>query len=300
MDCRSVFGVDCDWSIEPLAGEHKLVPKKFPYYFEPQATRAILAALQFNKRLLISGMHGTGKSSHIEQICARLNWPCMRINLDGQISRLDLVGKDTLVSVDGKQLTQFEYGIIPWALSRPLVLVLDEYDAAKPEILFVLQRLLEQQGEFILPDGNTVLQPHKHFRLFATANTLGLGNMHNLYQGTNVLNQAQLDRWSLVVNLNFLSPEQELQIVALHSDLPSERLQQMIALANLTRQAFEMGDLSSLMSTRTVISWCENLAIFQDQQSALRLSFVNKCDYAERNIVAEFYQRVFDEELSLN
>src|SRR5699024_1126978 len=268
----------------------------------PEVTLAVLAGFAHDRRVMVQGRHGTGKSTHIEQIAARLNWPCVRVNLDGHISRLDLVGKDTIVIEDGRQVTAFQEGIIPWALQRPVALVFDEYDAGRPDVMFVIQRILERDGKFTLLDQNKVITPHPAFRLFATANTIGLGNLSGLYHGVQVLNHAQIDRWNIVATLDYLSPEEELDIVLARvpfkdSDRGRDLIRAMIAVANLTRQAFAAGDLSTLMSPRTVITWAENCELFRDPALAFRFAFLNKCDEAERPLVAEYYQRSFDVEL---
>ena len=264
---------------------------------------ALLAGFTHNRRVLVQGLHGTGKSTHIEQVAARLNWPCVRVNLDGHISRLDLVGRDTVVLREGQQVTEFQEGIVPWALQRPVALIFDEYDAGRPDVMFVIQRILEQGGQFTLLDQNRVLRPHPGFRLFATSNTVGLGNLNGLYHGAQRLNHAQMDRWNIVAALNYLPAAEEMAIVAarvpsLADPARQTLLEAMVALADLTRKGFAAGDLSTLMSPRTVITWGENIDIFQDPALALRLSFLNKCDDAERPVVAEYYQRCFGTELA--
>nr|MBP9697495.1 AAA family ATPase [Thermomonas sp.] len=270
--------------------------------FNPEVTLAILAGFTRDRRVMLQGMHGTGKSTHIEQVAARLNWPCVRVNLDGHISRLDLVGKDAIVLRDGLQVTEFQEGIVPWALQRPVALIFDEYDAGRPDVMFVIQRILERDGKFTLLDQNRVIRPHPSFRLFATSNTVGLGNLSGMYHGTQMLNHAQIDRWNIVATLNYLSPQEEAAIVLARvpgkDTEPGRKLiDSMVALANLTRKGFAAGDLSTLMSPRTVITWAENCEIFRDPVLAFRLSFLNKCDDAERPLVAEYYQRCFDVEL---
>ncbi len=299
LDARKTFGIDLDWKVPAFAEKSSYVPDFDPAYrFDPQTTRAILAGFKFNRRVMIQGYHGTGKSTHIEQVAARLNWPCVRVNLDGHISRLDLVGKDAVVLRDGQQVTEFQEGIVPWALQRPVALVFDEYDAGRPDVMFVIQRVLEQGGKFTLMDQNRVLRPHPFFRLFATANTVGLGNLNGLYHGAQRLNHAQIDRWNIVASLNYLAPEEEVAIVqARVPALDVAMVRSMVAVAALTRKGFAAGDLSTLMSPRTVITWAENVGIFRDPAMAFRLSFVNKCDDAERAVVAEYFQRCFDQEL---
>ena len=296
---RKVFGFDSPLQVSAFVepGEH--VPEvDAAYRFNPEVTLALLAGFTHNRRVLVQGLHGTGKSTHIEQVAARLNWPCVRINLDGHISRLDLVGRDAVVLREGQQVTEFQQGMVPWALQRPIALIFDEYDAGRPDVMFVIQRLLEREGQFTLLDQNTVLRAHPQFRLFATSNTLGLGNLNGLYHGAQRLNHAQLDRWNLVAALNYLSAPEEIAIVAarvpaLATPAHQALLAQMVALADLTRKGFALGDLSTVMSPRTVITWAENLEIFGDVALALRLSFVNKCDEAERATVAEYFQRCF-------
>ena len=300
---RKVFGFDSPLQVSAFVepGEH--VPEvDAAYRFNPEVTLALLAGFTHNRRVLVQGLHGTGKSTHIEQVAARLNWPCVRINLDGHISRLDLVGRDAVVLREGQQVTEFQQGMVPWALQRPVALVFDEYDAGRPDVMFVIQRLLERDGRFTLMDQNRVLKPHPAFRLFATANTVGLGNLNGLYHGAQRLNHAQIDRWNIVAALNYLPAAEEAAIVtarvpALADDKGQALVRQMVALAALTRKGFEAGDLSTLMSPRTVITWAENLELFGDVAQALRLSFVNKCDGAEQPVVAEYFQRCFDREL---
>lgn len=301
---REVFGIDTDMRVPAFSGRTEHVPcADAAYRFNPQVTLAILAGFAHNRRVVIQGLHGTGKSTHIEQVAARLNWPCVRVNLDGHISRLDLVGKDVITLQEGKQVTQFQEGILPWALQRPVAIVFDEYDAGRPDVMFVIQRVLEREGSFTLLDQKRVIQPHAHFRLFATMNTLGQGNLSGLYHGTQMLNHAQLDRWNLVTTLNYLAPEDEAAIVLARvpqMDTPQGRQQvdAMVALANFTRKGFAVGDLSILMSPRTVITWAENAQIFHDVKLAFELSFLNKCEPAERAIVAEYFQRCFGQELN--
>jgi cobaltochelatase CobS len=300
---RDAFGIDSDLRVPAFAAPDEHVPEIDPAYrFQPDVTRALLAGFAHNRRVLVQGLHGTGKSTHVEQVAARLNWPCVRVNLDGHISRLDLVGRDVVTLRDGRQVTQFAEGIVPWALRRPVALVLDEYDAGRPDVMFVIQRLLERDGRFTLLDQNQVLEPHAGFRLFATANTVGLGNLNGLYHGAQRLNQAQIDRWNIVATLDHLPPDEEIAIVqARVPRLATENgrvlVASMVAVAGLTRAGFRTGDLSTLMSPRTVISWAENAEIFGDPALAFRLSFVNKCDEAERPVVAEYFQRCFDREL---
>jgi cobaltochelatase CobS len=272
------------------------------YRFDPETTLAILAGFAHNRRVLIQGYHGTGKSTHIEQVAARLNWPCLRINLDSHISRIDLIGKDAIVLRDGVQVTEFREGLLPWALQHPVALVFDEYDAGRPDVMFVIQRVLEVEGRLTLLDQNKVIRPHPAFRLFATANTVGLGDTTGLYHGTQQLNQGQLDRWNIVATLNYLPHEDETKIVvakvpSYDTDEGRKTVANMVSLADLTRAGFIAGDISTVMSPRTVITWAENARIFKDVGFAFRLTFLNKCDEVERATVAEYYQRCFDREL---
>ena len=301
---RTTFGIDSGLMVPAFSWRDEHVPAIDPAYcFNAEVTLAILAGFAQNRRVMVQGLHGTGKSTHIEQVAARLNWPCLRVNLDGHISRLDLVGRDAIVLRNGVQVTEFQEGIVPWALQRPFALVFDEYDAGRPDVMFVIQRILERDGQLTLLDQNRVIQPHAGFRLFATANTIGLGNLTGLYHGTQLLNQAQLDRWNIVATLNYLSPADEQAIVLARvpgkdSVQGRQHVAAMVTLAGLTRRAFAAGDLSTLMSPRTVISWAENCEIFRSLPLAFRYSFLNKCDEAEQPLVAELYQRCFGTELS--
>ncbi|MFG3254620.1 AAA family ATPase [Streptomyces sp. NPDC048172] len=297
VSARDVFGLRTDLKVPAFSEPSAHVPERDEAYrFDPDVTLALLAGFAHNRRVLLQGPHGTGKSSHVEQVAARLNWPCVRVNLDGHLSRLDLVGKDTVTLRDGKQVTAFQEGIVPWALQRPVALVLDEYDAGRPDVMFVLQRLLERDGRFTLLDQNRVLDPHPAFRLFATANTVGLGDPYGLYRGAQRLNHAQLDRWNIVATLGHMPPEEEAAIV--RARVPAApHAEAMVAVAGLTRSGFRAGDLSTLMSPRTVITWAENAELFGDVALAFRLSFLNKCDEDERPLVAELFQRCFDREL---
>jgi cobaltochelatase CobS len=301
---RETFDIDSDLVVPAFTERDEHVPEiDAVYRFQRETTLAILAGFAQDRRVLVQGLHGTGKSTHIEQVAARLNWPCVRVNLDGHISRLDLVGKDAVVLREGKQVTEFQEGIVPWALQRPMALVFDEYDAGRPDVMFVIQRVLEREGRFTLMDQNRVLSPHRFFRLFATANTVGLGNLNGLYHGSQRLNHAQIDRWNIVARLNYLPAEEEIAIVqarvpALAGEAGGALVARMVETAALTRKGFAAGDLSTLMSPRTVITWAENLGIFGDVGTAFGLSFVNKCDEAERPVVAEYFQRSFDRELA--
>ena len=299
VSVRDVFGIDSDLVVDAFSTKTEYVPEEDPNYrFDPQTTMAILAGFQHNRRVMVQGYHGTGKSTHIEQVAARLNWPLIRVNLDSHVSRIDLVGKDAIVLKDGQQVTEFREGILPWDLQRPVAIVFDEYDAGRPDVMFVIQRILEASGRLTLLDQNRVIAPNPFFRLFATTNTVGLGDTTGLYHGTQQLNQGQMDRWSIVTTLNYLDHDAEVEIVS--SKLPNfskEDLDKMVRLADLTRNAFMNGDLSTVMSPRTVITWAENAEIFGDIGQAFRVSFLNKCDELERPTVAEFYQRCFDQEL---
>jgi len=300
---RDVFGIDTDLKVPAFGERDDHVPDvDEAYRFNPDVTLSLLAGFTRNRRVLVQGLHGTGKSTHIEQVAARLNWPCVRVNLDGHISRLDLIGRDAVVLREGRQVTEFQEGIVPWALQRPVALIFDEYDAGRPDVMFVIQRILERDGKLTLLDQNRVLSPHPYFRLFATANTLGLGNLSGLYHGAQRLNHAQIDRWNIVATLNYLGADEEAAIVLARvpgkaNDKGRALVARMVALADLTRKGFAAGDVSTLMSPRTVITWAENCEIFRDPALAFRLSFLNKCDEAERPIVAEYYQRCFDVEL---
>lgn len=304
VSVREVFQIDSDLMVPAFSQRDAHVPEvDDAYRFNKEVALAIFAGFAKNRRVMVQGYHGTGKSTHIEQIAARLNWPCIRVNLDGHISRLDLVGRDVITLKDGKQVTEFQEGIVPWALQRPVALIFDEFDAGRPDVMFVIQRVLERDGKFTLLDQNRVIRPHAGFRLFATANTVGLGNLNGLYNGVQVLNQAQVDRWSIVATLNYLPDEQEIEIVT--SQVPSMRgqpalVKSIVGLANLSRKAFEAGDISTVMSPRTAITWAENIEIFDDVAYAFKLSFLNKCDDSERSLIAEYYQRAFDTDLDVS
>jgi len=303
ISVREVFGIDSDMMVKGFAERTSRVPEvDSTYKFDPDTTLAILAGFSHNRRVMVQGYHGTGKSTHIEQVAARLNWPAVRVNLDSHISRIDLIGKDAIKLKDGMQVTEFQEGILPWALRNPTAIVFDEYDAGRADVMFVIQRVLEHDGKLTLLDQNEVITPHPSFRLFATANTVGLGDTTGLYHGVQQINQAQMDRWSLVATLNYLSHDAETNIVLaknpfLNTESGRQTVSQMVTVADLTRTAFMNGDLSTVMSPRTVINWAQNASIFRSVGYAFRLSFLNKCDELERQIVAEFYQRCFDEEL---
>lgn len=299
VSVRETFGIDMDWQVPAFSEADERVPDLDPtYVFDADTTLAILAGFAHNRRVMVQGYHGTGKSTHIEQVAARLNWPCIRINLDAHISRIDLVGRDAIVLRDGLQVTEFREGLLPWALQHPVALVFDEYDAGRPDVMFVIQRVLEAEGKLTLLDQNRVIRPDAGFRLFATANTVGLGDTSGLYHGTQAINQGQMDRWNIVTALNYLPADVEQNIVtAKNPESDPQQIADMIKVADLTRQGFMNGDISTVMSPRTVITWAQNAAIFKDVGFAFRLSFLNKCDEAERMMVAEYYQRVFGVEL---
>ena len=303
ISVREVFGIETDMVVKGFDEKSDRVPDvDETYKFDPDTTLAILAGFSHNRRVMIQGYHGTGKSTHIEQVAARLKWPAVRVNLDSHISRIDLIGKDAIKLRDGVQITEFHEGILPWALRNPVAIVFDEYDAGRADVMFVIQRVLEHDGKLTLMDQNEIIQPNPNFRLFATANTVGLGDTTGLYHGTQQINQAQMDRWSLVATLNYLSVEAETSIVLAkapnyNTDAGRKTIKQMVTVADLTRTAFMNGDLSTVMSPRTVINWAQNAEIFRSMGYAFRLSFLNKCDELERQTVAEFYQRCFDEEL---
>jgi cobaltochelatase CobS len=303
IDSEKVFGFKTNMKIVGFKEKTKFVPEiDVSYLFDEVTTKAILAGFCYNRRVMIQGYHGTGKSTHIEQVAARLNWPCVRVNLDSHISRLDLVGKDAIVLKDGKQITEFREGVLPWALQNPVAIVFDEYDAGRADVMFVIQRVLEVSGKLTLLDNNRVINPHQNFRLFATANTVGLGDTTGLYHGTQQINQGQMDRWSIVSTLNYLPANAEEEIVA--SKVPNfktkegkETIKSMVSIAELTRNGFISGDLSTVMSPRTVITWAENTNIVEDIDLAFRLTFFNKCDEMERPILSEYYQRCFGRDL---
>ena len=303
ISVKQTFGIDTDMENDAFEKKNEYVPKiDQDYKFDRDTTLAVLSGFAFNKRVLIQGYHGTGKSTHIEQIAVRLNWPCIRVNLDSHVSRIDLIGKDAIVLKDGKQITEFKEGILPWSIQNPIALVFDEYDAGRPDVMFVIQRVLESEGSFTLLDKNKVLKQHSFFRMFATTNTVGLGDTTGLYHGTQQINQGQMDRWNIVTTLNYLSLEKELDIVLakninLNNVKGKEKVANMIKVASLTRKGFIVGDISTVMSPRTVLHWAENSEIFKDTGYAFRVTFLNKCDEIEKNTIAEYYQRCFGEEL---
>ena len=303
VSVRQLFGIDSDMEVPAFSETDDHVPETDDSYrFDHDTTLAILAGFAHNRRVMIQGYHGTGKSTHIEQVAARLNWPCVRVNLDSHISRIDLIGKDAIVLRDGQQVTEFREGMLPWAVQNPTALVFDEYDAGRPDVMFVIQRVLEVEGKLTLLDQNRVICPHPYFRLFSTTNTIGLGDTTGLYHGTQQINQGQMDRWNIVATLNYLSHEEEIEIVL--AKVPSYKTKEgrqkasaMVEVADLTRAGFMNGDISTVMSPRTVITWAENTEIFNDLAFAFRLTFLNKCDEVERPVVAEYYQRCMGEEL---
>ena len=303
INTLQLFGFNCSFKVLGFDKKNDYVPKVDKnYIFDPATTKAILAGFSGNRRVLLTGLHGTGKSTHIEQVAARLNWPCVRINLDSHISRIDLIGKDTIVLKNGKQITEFQEGILPWAFQNPVALVFDEYDAGRPDVMFIIQRILETNGKFTLLDDNKIIDPHPAFRLFATANTIGLGDDMGIYHGTNQINQGQIDRWNIVTVLNYLSPENELKVVLgkleeLKEKKYIEKIKLMIALAGLVRKGFVQGDLTSVLSPRTIINWADNYKIFEDLIFSFKLTFLNKCDENDKSIIAEYFQRVFDIDL---
>ena len=303
ISVKEVFGFDMDMEVPAFSKANDYVPvQDDAYRFDRDTTLAILAGFAHNRRVMIQGYHGTGKSTHIEQVASRLNWPCIRVNLDSHISRIDLAGKDAIVLQDGKQVTAFKEGILPWCLQNPAALVFDEYDAGRPDVMFVIQRVLEVEGKLTLMDQSKVIRPHKFFRMFATANTVGLGDTTGLYHGTQQINQGQMDRWNIVTTLNYLENEAEEEIIlskvpAYNTSDGKDMVKKMVGLADLTRSGFVNGDVSTVMSPRTVLIWGENAQIFNDIGFAFRLTFLNKCDEMERPVIAEYYQRCFGEEL---
>ncbi len=303
VSVRQTFGIDTEMSIDAFSKRNEFVPAiDNNYKFDRDTTLAILSGFAFNKRVLIQGYHGTGKSTHIEQVASRLNWPCVRVNLDSHISRVDLIGKDAIILKDNKQVTEFREGVLPWSIQNPVALVFDEYDAGRPDVMFVIQRVLEQEGSFTLLDKNKVLRQNKFFRLFATTNTVGLGDTSGLYHGTQQINQGQMDRWNIITTLNYLSFEKEFEIILaknqkLNNVKGKEIISNMIKVASLTRKGFINGDISTVMSPRTVLHWADNFEIFKDTGYSFRVTFLNKCDDLEKNIIAEYYQRCFGEDL---
>ena len=303
ISVKQVFGIDSELKVEGFSKKNEYVPDIDKHYkFDRDTTLAIIAGFKYNKKVIIHGYHGTGKSTHIEQIAARLNWPCIRVNLDSHISRIDLIGKDAIVLKNNKQVTEFQEGILPWSMQNPVALVFDEYDAMRPDVAFLMTKVLESEGGLTLLEKNKIIKPNNYFRLFATANTIGLGDTTGLYTGTQQINQAQLDRWNIVTTLNYLSLENEMEIILaknknFNNPKGKEKISNMIKVASLTRKGFIAGDISTLMSPRTVLHWTENTEIFKDTGYAFRVTFLNKCDEIEKNIIAEYYQRCFGEDL---
>ena len=303
ISVKQVFGIDSELKVEGFSKKNEYVPNiDKDYKFDRDTTLAIIAGFKYNKKVIIHGYHGTGKSTHIEQIAARLNWPCIRVNLDSHISRIDLIGKDAIVLKNNKQVTEFQEGILPWSMQNPVALVFDEYDAMRPDVAFLMTKVLESEGGLTLLEKNKIIKPNNYFRLFATANTIGLGDTTGLYTGTQQINQAQLDRWNIVTTLNYLSLENEMSIILaknknFNNPKGKEKISNMIKVASLTRKGFIAGDISTLMSPRTVLHWAENTQIFKDIGYAFRVTFLNKCDEIEKNIIAEYYQRCFGEDL---
>ena len=303
LSVKQTFGIDSNLEVDAFEKKNEFVPEiDKNYKFDRDTTIAILSGFSFNKRVLVQGYHGTGKSTHIEQIAARLNWPCVRVNLDSHISRIDLIGKDAIKLKDGKQITEFQEGILPWSIQNPVALVFDEYDAGRPDVMFVIQRILEAEGNFTLLDKNKVIKQNKYFRLFATSNTVGLGDTSGLYHGTQQINQGQMDRWNIVTTLNYLSLEKEMEIILAKNNSYNnaegkEKISNMIKVATLTRKGFIAGDISTVMSPRTVLHWADNAEIFKNLGYAFRVTFLNKCDESEKNIISEYYQRCFGEDL---
>ena len=303
ISVKQTFGIDTDMEVDAFSKKNEFVPEiDKDYKFDRDTTLAILAGFKYNKRVIVHGYHGTGKSTHITNVAARLNWPCIRVNLDSHISRIDLIGKDAIVIKDGKQITEFQEGILPFAIQNSVALIFDEYDAMRPDVAFLMTKVLEAEGGLTLLEKNKVIKPNSYFRLFATANTIGLGDTTGLYTGTQQINQAQLDRWNITTTLNYLSLEKEMEIVLaknknLNNVKGKEKVANMIKVASLTRKGFITGDISTVMSPRTVIHWAENSSIFKDTGYAFRLTFLNKCDDLEKNIIAEYYQRCFGEDL---
>ena len=303
LSVKQTFGFDTDMEVDAFSKKNEFVPEiDKDYKFDRDTTLAILAGFKYNKRVIVHGYHGTGKSTHITNVAARLNWPCIRVNLDSHISRIDLIGKDAIVIKDGKQITEFQEGILPFAIQNSVALIFDEYDAMRPDVAFLMTKVLEAEGGLTLLEKNKVIKPNSYFRLFATANTIGLGDTTGLYTGTQQINQAQLDRWNITTTLNYLSLEKEMEIVLaknknLNNVKGKEKVANMIKVASLTRKGFIAGDISTVMSPRTVIHWAENSFIFKDTGYAFRVTFLNKCDELEKNIIAEYYQRCFGEDL---
>ena len=303
ISVNQIFGIDTEMKVDAFSEKNEYVPEvDSNYKFDRDTTLAIISGFAHNKRVLIQGYHGTGKSTHIEQVAARINWPCVRVNLDSHISRIDLIGKDAIVIKNNKQVTEFKEGILPWSIQNPVALVFDEYDAGRPDVMFIIQRVLEKEGNFTLLDQNKILKQNLFFRMFATTNTIGLGDTTGLYQGTQQINQGQMDRWNIVTTLNYLKFDKELEIIlakskSFNTKEGKEIVSNMIKVADLTRKGFVNGDISTVMSPRTVLFWAENSEIFKDIGYAFRVTFLNKCDDLEKTIIAEYYQRCFGDDL---
>ena len=303
VSVNQIFGIDTEMKVDAFSKKNEYVPEvDSNYKFDRDTTLAIISGFAHNKRVLIQGYHGTGKSTHIEQVAARINWPCVRVNLDSHISRIDLIGKDAIVIKNNKQVTEFKEGILPWSIQNPVALVFDEYDAGRPDVMFIIQRVLEKEGNFTLLDQNKILKQNLFFRMFATTNTIGLGDTTGLYQGTQQINQGQMDRWNIVATLNYLKFDKELEIIlakskSFNTKEGKEIVSNMIKVADLTRKGFVNGDISTVMSPRTVLFWAENSEIFKDIGYAFRVTFLNKCDDLEKTIIAEYYQRCFGDDL---
>ena len=303
LSVKQSFGIETDMEVSAFSKKNDFVPEiDKDYKFDRDTTLAILSGFNFNKRVIIHGYHGTGKSTHITQVAARLNWPCMRVNLDSHISRIDLIGKDAIIVKEGKQITEFQEGVLPWSIQNPVALIFDEYDAMRPDVAFLMTKVLEAEGGLTLLEKNKVIKPNEYFRLFATANTIGLGDTTGLYTGTQQINQAQMDRWNIVTTLNYLSLDKEMEIILsknknLNNPKGKETVANMIKVASLTRKGFIAGDISTVMSPRTVLHWAENFEIFKDIGYAFRVTFLNKCDETEKNAISEYYQRCFGEDL---
>ena len=303
LSVKQSFGIETDMEVSAFSKKNDFVPEiDKDYKFDRDTTLAILSGFNFNKRVIIHGYHGTGKSTHITQVAARLNWPCMRVNLDSHISRIDLIGKDAIIVKEGKQITEFQEGVLPWSIQNPVALIFDEYDAMRPDVAFLMTKVLEAEGGLTLLEKNKVIKPNEYFRLFATANTIGLGDTTGLYTGTQQINQAQMDRWNIVTTLNYLSLDKEMEIILsknknLNNPKGKEKVSNMIKVASLTRKGFIAGDISTVMSPRTVLHWAENFEIFKDIGYAFRVTFLNKCDETEKNAISEYYQRCFGEDL---
>ena len=295
VDSSAIFGIDVPFPVFAFTHADDSVPPLDPHYrFDPVVLRVLLAGFARNRRVLLHGLHGTGKSTHIEQVAARLNYPCLRLNLDGCITRSDLLGRDSLQMNDGQPTIFFKEAALPYALQRGCALILDEYDAAPAEVAFVLQRMLESDGALMLPEENRIVRPHPQFRLFATANTAGSGDASGLYHGTSPINAAQLDRWNCTVRLSYLPFEAECAWLQQKTAAPAETIAAMVQLAGLTRAAFVAGDLSTMLSPRTLLAWAENSVLFgNDVRFAFDVTFAGRLDADELPHLNELYQRCF-------